>query len=155
MRLTALRESPTAFASSDDEERNRSLADMQKRLGAGDPAGVLGAFSDDDRLIGMLGFAQEERQKRRHIGWLSSLFVAPDARRQGIARALTVAAIDHARRLPALRLLLLSVTAGNEAARRLYLSLGFAPFGVEPEALFVASRYLDMEHLALKLPHDS
>jgi RimJ/RimL family protein N-acetyltransferase len=47
-----------------------------------------------------------------------------------------------------------AVVVGNEAARNLYLSLGFAVYGTEHEALKLGNRYLDEELMSLKLVGD-
>lgn len=65
------------------------------------------------------------------MGWrvadelhILSVVVAPACRRLGAGRALTAAAIEHARSL-GMRLVLLEVRRHNTAAIRLYRSLGF------------------------------
>ena len=45
----------------------------------------------------------------------------------------------------------LSVITSQPAARRLYASLGFRSFGIEPRALHVDGRYLDEEYMYLRL----
>jgi GNAT superfamily N-acetyltransferase len=55
---------------------------------------------------------------------LNDLFVAADARRQGVAEALMTAAADHARALGAARLLL-TTEWDNKPAQTLYESLGW------------------------------
>jgi ribosomal-protein-alanine N-acetyltransferase len=57
-----------------------------------------------------------------------NLAVAPDARRQGLARRLLTLALEAAARHGA-RTALLEVREGNEAARALYRALGFAEEG--------------------------
>ena len=71
--------------------------------------------------------------------------------RQGIGRALLEAAIAHGRSWHGLEQIVLTVTASNLAARRLYLRAGFVPFGLEPRALKSEGRYYDKEHLILFL----
>lgn len=61
----------------------------------------------------------------RRIWILNDLFVAPDDRRAGVARQLLEAARQHAVRTDARRLVL-STAHTNEAARRLYESVGYA-----------------------------
>jgi ribosomal protein S18 acetylase RimI-like enzyme len=56
-------------------------------------------------------------------GRVQSVYVAPDARRRGIARALMAAILDHARSESLIRLVL----HPSDEARPLYASLGFAP----------------------------
>ena len=46
---------------------------------------------------------------------------------------------------------MLSVTVGNEAARRLYLNAGFVPYGIEPRSLMIGSDLMDIELMALPM----
>jgi GNAT superfamily N-acetyltransferase len=81
----------------------------------------------DDQDAG-LGFIQlyplfsSVRMMRIYV--LNDLFVSADARRQGVAKALMVAAADHARALGAARLLL-TTELDNKPAQTLYESLGW------------------------------
>ncbi|MBW4565215.1 MAG: hypothetical protein KME32_29815 [Mojavia pulchra JT2-VF2] len=83
LRLFALRESPTAFGSSYQQESCFSLTDFAARLRPDDDSvnGIFGAFDDTDKLIGMLDFSRESRLKRTHIGSLWSMYVLPESRR--------------------------------------------------------------------------
>jgi len=75
-----------------------------------------------------LGFTQlyplfsSVRAARTYL--LNDLFVAPDARRHGVAKALMRASADHARALGAVRLSL-ATALDNAAAQALYESLGW------------------------------
>ena len=71
------------------------------------------------------------------------------ARGLGIGRAVVEAAVAEARQQVAQ--LMTSVSAGNQAALDLYLSLGFQPWGVQPRALKVEERYIDEIELLLIL----
>ncbi|WP_256091088.1 MULTISPECIES: GNAT family N-acetyltransferase [unclassified Nostoc] len=157
LRLQALRDSPTAFASSYEEESRFSLADFAARLRPHDNSanGIFGAFSDTDKLIGMLGFSRENRLKRVHIGSLWSMYVLPENRGRGVGAALLDEALSHARRLNGLRQIVLTVTTNNLPAASLYSSRGFERFGLERNALFIDGRYFDEEHLALHFNHDA
>ncbi len=153
LRLHALREAPTAFGSDYEREAQFSLDEFASRLCLDDPAnGVFGAF-DGAKLVGMLGFARENRVKRAHIAALWSVYVLPEWREQGIAARLLDEAVAHARRLNGIRQIMLAVTANNEPARRLYFSRGFEIFGLERDALCVDGTYFDEEHMVLRL-HD-
>ena len=76
-----------------------------------------------------VGIVRSERDKTR-IGtaWLISMWVAPDARRQGVGGALIDAIIDWARS-SGLNRLLLDVADNNGAAIDLYARKGFEPNG--------------------------
>jgi ribosomal protein S18 acetylase RimI-like enzyme len=156
LRLYALRESPTAFVSSYEQEAQFSLADFAARLRPNNDAagGVFGAFSDRTQLIGMLGFSREQRPKRAHVGSLWSMYVLPEFRGQSVGSALLDRAITHAQGLDGLQQIVLSVTAGNVAASALYQSRGFEIFGLERDSLCVDGTYFDEEYLVLRLPAD-
>ena len=72
---------------------------------------------------GLAGFALARRKGRR-LGYLSDLYVAPEARRRGVARALVreVAAVLRGEGLDVLDL---EVQASNAVARAAYSSWGF------------------------------
>jgi len=97
LRLRALRDEPTAFLASHDEEAQRSPADVAERLGKREPGGgVLGAFVDDE-LVGCVGVGRDRAAKRRHRAVLWGMYVAPVARRRGVGAALVTRAIALAR----------------------------------------------------------
>ena len=79
------------------------------------------------------------------------MYVAPEMRGEGLARSLMSALISRASVLPDLEQLVLEVVTTNEAAQRLYSSLGFVPYGLERRALRIGNRYLDEELLFLDL----
>ncbi|HZY41048.1 MAG TPA: GNAT family N-acetyltransferase [Anaerolineae bacterium] len=154
VRLRALREEPTAFTSSIEEFSQHTLDKIAARFRS-DPAEsfMLGAF-DADRLVGMIGFYRETALKLRHKGDIISLYVAPEARGQGIATALLRAAIDRARSIAGLEQLMLGVVATQIVARKLYEALGFVVFGREPRAVKIDDQFLDEEFMVLDLRED-
>lgn len=154
LRLAALDADPQAFAESAGELRRTTVAMYAERLrlGSGESF-VLGAF-DGTGLVGMAGLYREQWAKRRHKARLWGVFVRSSHRGLGIGRALVAAVVERARTLPDLRQLQLSVAATQQAARSLYCSLGFRPFGLEPEALGVDGEYIAEEHMYLPLGRD-
>ena len=148
LRLEALAAEPTAFGESVEEFAQLSEEALASRLEGFDNF-IYGAF-DGAALVAMAGFFRETRVKRRHKGTVWGVYVSPTYRGKGVGQAVMIAILDHARTLPGLRNVYLSVTA-DSPARRLYLSVGFRPFGVEPGALGVDGCYLDEEHMILEL----
>ena len=143
LRLRALREEPESFAMASEEAR------MVGTLDGSDDSFVFGAFSP--ALCGMAGFFRRQGIKKRHKGTVWGMYVVPEARGQGLARSLMAALILRAAELPDLEQLVLEVVTTNEAARRLYSSLGFVSYGLERRALRIGDRYLDEELLSLEL----
>jgi GNAT superfamily N-acetyltransferase len=149
LRLEALQKAPAAFASSYEEEKKLSLPAFLERL-TGESSHTFGAFVKD-RLIGILTLLRESRQKQTHQAVLVGMYVSAAYQKQGIGAALVDEAIAFARKARTIRYLKLSVMAGHEAARSLYLSRGFKTFGMEREALYVDGSYLDEEYMVLFL----
>ncbi|HEV2444373.1 MAG TPA: GNAT family N-acetyltransferase, partial [Candidatus Sulfopaludibacter sp.] len=110
----------------------------------------LGAF-DGGSLVGMATFTRETGEKERHKGRIYGVYVSRPYRGRGVARALLARLLELARRDPSLEHVLLAVVTSQEAARRLYRSLGFVAYGTEPGALKVGSRYVDEDYMILRI----
>ncbi|MCZ7572391.1 MAG: GNAT family N-acetyltransferase [Ardenticatenaceae bacterium] len=97
------------------------------RLLAGGESTFLVAEDADGRNVGhvWLGETTEAFSGERR-GYIYDLYVVPEARRRGVARALMAAAEDLARRR-GYREIGLTVATHNDAARHLYESLGYLP----------------------------
>jgi ribosomal protein S18 acetylase RimI-like enzyme len=78
------------------------------------------------------------------------VYVTPEYRRRGVARALMESLIARARRDPSLEQILLAVTTANDAASGLYRSLGFTTYGTEPRARRIGSTYIDERMMILR-----
>jgi ribosomal protein S18 acetylase RimI-like enzyme len=107
---------------------------------------VLGAF-EDGRLAGIVGLAFESREKARHKVTLFGMYVTPGVRQRGLGHELVQAALAEAQHHAGLRLIQLTVTAGNDAAFNLYRRCGFVQFGLEPMAVRVGEDYFDKIHM--------
>jgi RimJ/RimL family protein N-acetyltransferase len=79
------------------------------------------------------------------------MYVAPEWRGQGIGRLLLKEVVRRAGEISGLHRILLSVSATQSAARRLYATCGFRAFGTEPQALQIEGRFIDEDHMALTL----
>lgn len=145
LRLEGLARHPCAFAASPEEECGHSLAEVAARL---ERAPVFGAF-DGTRLVGVAGFAIPARAKKRHKGVLWGVYVREGARGRGLGRALVQAVIEHAR--AHVVQLHATVVTTNQPALRLYRSLGFSTYGLEPRGLACAGQYFDQELMVLML----
>jgi len=145
--LQAYAAHPDAFTSSADERAALPMAWWHERLSA--PAGaerVFGALVDG-ALAGAAGLSFEPRAKARHKATLFGMYVAPAYRGTGAGRALVLGLLDHARGVPGLRQVLLTVTRGNAAAQALYEGCGFSVFGIEPRAVNIDGVFMDKVHM--------
>ena len=153
MRLHSLREAPHAFTNSYEEYSHQALESTAQRFRDQVNSHVnftLGAFVDE-QLVGSVGFFRETALKTQHKGTIVSMYVLPEYRSQGIARALLTEAIDRARRLPGVTQILLGVMETQATAKHLYESLGFVVYGREPHAIKIGDEYFDEEFMVLKL----
>jgi ribosomal protein S18 acetylase RimI-like enzyme len=152
LRLLALKESPTAFSASDEEEVGRTLDEVARRIAPAKDGSIcmLGIF-DSDELAGFLAIIHPQREKLRHRVELAGMYVAPHLRRRGLGRAILAAAIAHARSIGGVRQVRLGVNAENAAAKGLYRAVGFVSCGIEPDALQVDGVYYGEERFVLRL----
>jgi len=75
------------------------------------------------------------------------MYVRSSSRNLGVGRLLVSAMLDVAREN--VELIQLSVVRENRPARRLYESVGFLEFGMEPKASKYGDKYYDEAHMAL------
>lgn len=143
--LEAYDRHPQSFTSSVRERASMPLSWWESRLN-GKLDVVFGGFVEG-RLTGIAGLAFEPREKARHKATLFGMYVSANARQSGLGQRLVEAVLAEARRHQGLRLIKLTVTAGNDAAFNLYKRCGFIPFGLEPMAVRVGEEYFDKIHM--------
>ena len=146
LRLRALREHPDAFTSCYAEDRDQPVEAAAQRLAAHP---FWGAYQHAE-LYGFVGLERELRAKNRHKATVMGMYVAPEVGGHGVGRALLEALVRHAR-ANGLESLVLTVTEGNQRARRLYEAAGFRSFGIEPDAIRVEGRSFAKNHMHLDL----
>lgn len=150
--LQAYEAYPQAFTSSVAERARLPLNWWEKRLD--NPLDhVIGAF-EGEILAGIVGLAFEPREKASHKVTLFGMYVSETYQKNGLGRELVQAALDEARRHPRLKLIQLTVTAGNDAAFALYQRCGFIQYGLEPLAVRVGVDYFDKIHMWRELVVD-
>ena len=118
-----------------------------------DPSGltwVWGAFAGAE-LVGTVAVEYAAKTKTRHKGLIVAMFVHEDFRGRGLAKQLMQTLVQHGMARQDLRLLQLEVTQGNAPAEKLYQSLRFVPFGVEPMAVWTPDGYRSKVHMWLDL----
>ena len=136
---------PQAFTSSVRERAVMPLSWWEGRLTSKLDV-VLGAF-EAGTLAGIVGLAFEPREKARHKATLFGMYVSTHFRQHGLGFALVQAAVGEAQKNLALKVLQLTVTAGNDAAFNLYQRCGFIQYGLEPLAVRVGEEYYDKIHM--------
>lgn len=143
VRLRALREAPTAFASTFEEESGHPDAfwvDLVSRTAHAMEAAVLAVDRGDGNLAGT-AFVRVSSEPP-HDGYVGAMWVDEDLRGAGWADALLEAAERFAQRLGATAVELW-VSGSNPLARRFYERNGYRPTGVqEPQSSGIIAHML-------------
>jgi ribosomal protein S18 acetylase RimI-like enzyme len=128
VRLRALADAPDAFGTTHAEAVSRAddwWRDWATKSAHSDTQAMVLAWDGDDAVGSAGTFATDDG------AWqVISMWVEPGARGNGVGRALLEAVVAWAREHDANRPIRLSVTDGNDSARRLYERYGFADTGV-------------------------
>lgn len=150
--LDAYARHPDAFTSSVDERAALPLAWWQARLAPGaDAAEAVWASVAGDDIQGVAGLSFERREKVRHKATLFGMYVRPEQRGQGLGRQLVEAVLAHARALPHIAVVQLTVSDGNAGAIALYRTAGFEAWGCEPLAVRVGDGFVRKWHMGCPL----
>ena len=151
LRLEALQNSPEAFGTSYEEaiQRVNPIERVKENFKVKGNY-TFGAF-DQYKLVGMVTLSQESGLKMKHRANIFAMYVSPAGRGKGIGKALMELAIEQAKLSQEIDKINLSVVSSNEAAKNLYIQLGFKIFGTEEMALKVGDIYYEEHHLSLVL----
>jgi len=142
LRLAGLLETPSAFASNYQEENDGTIEQVQGHLVGSSETLMIGGFLECE-LLGVIGVGRKPRVNERHMAFIRSMYVAPQARGQGFGRRLLSAALAQVSSWDGAEQVKLSVTATNQAAVHLYQSVGFVAVGRLPRALRIGNEYFD------------
>lgn len=155
LRLEGLREAPLAFLQTYDEGLRIRSGNISERIRASLLRGdgfIVGAFSDQGELIGVLGLRRSLGEKVRHKGEVWGLYVTSAYRGVGVGSSLVEHVIRYARVMKGLEILQLTVVTENFAARSLFEKLGFSTYGVERRGLRSEGRFYDIALMSRLLP---
>ncbi|MET0518825.1 MAG: GNAT family N-acetyltransferase [Burkholderiaceae bacterium] len=154
---------PDAFTSDAETELRREADSYRSRLSGGANGGCLftlaawqgrpgGPGGLDGQMVGAISCEREPRRKVRHIAHVVGMMVRDDAQGQGVGRMLLQQALRLLQGEPSLELAILSVTAGNQRAVRLYERCGFIRYGrLEGAIRFADGTLLDKDLMRRRL----
>lgn len=130
LRLEALREYPSAFGKTYEEEKEYSIEVFKNRLKEDELKFTFGAF-DGDRLVANVTLFKDPD----HQGNVVAMYCDSSYQGKGIAKKLLQLLIDKSFTDSSLKQLVLSVNENNVKARYLYESLGFVSYDVQESVL--------------------
>jgi len=151
LRLEGLMKNPEAYSSTYEVESKFTMETIVERMNQTDDKFTLGAFDEDDGLIGIVRFVRETGIKIRHKANIYGMYVSSEKRGQGAGKALLEALIKIAKETEGLERLYLGVISDNVTAKELYIRLGFKTYGIEQNALKTLGQYSDEELMVLVL----
>ena len=129
VRLRALRDSPSAFAMTYEDEAAHGNEHWMARaasVSAGGDSTTIVALRADDTIGMVAGYHPDPAH---HVVELVSMWTAPTIRRRGVGRRLIDALVLWAAEEASAHTVELWVTASNEEALALYAATGFALTG--------------------------
>ena len=128
VRLAALADAPSAFASTYARETLQTAEDWADRARAGSAGSERATFFAvaDEGIVGLVGAYRPQPTSSRIE--LVSMWTHPAARRKGVGRLLVDAVLNWARTCGA-QAVDLWVTRGNRDAENLYRAMGFVDAG--------------------------
>ncbi|WP_144140679.1 GNAT family N-acetyltransferase [Paraburkholderia sp. BCC1884] len=152
LRLRGLKAHPESFGQSYEENLAKGATQYETILqGARAAEGdvLLGAYlATGTPLIGIVGLIRSQRDKERHKASVVGMYVAPEGGGRGAGRALLAELLTRVAQIDGLRQIQLMVGSHNEAARKLYESVGFRKYGCEVGALQVGGVFYDADLMA-------
>ena len=127
LRLSALKSEPQAFASSYEREAAYPYEKWQQRLSelGNGISWVFCARNTDGRLVGMIGGYRDDSDIQNHSAQIWGVYVDENMRGKGIAKALMGKILDEFDGNSEIETIILEVNSDQEAATKLYESLGF------------------------------
>ena len=150
IRLEGLQDSPYAFASSYEEEKNQTAEKYKNRFATPTNTFTFGAF-EESQLVGVVTLVSEQLLKLSHRATIVAMYIKREKRGIGLGKALISKVIEKAYSLEGIEQIYLSVVTTNIPAKKLYASCGFEVFGKEKRALKFDNTYYDEEHMVFFL----
>ena len=129
LRLNCLKNYPQNFGTLYNEELKSQNFKFDKIINQkSTTAFLMGAFKNEE-LVGICGFVQEKREKTKHVGGISGMYVLTEFSGQKIGAGLLNATIQLAFDNSEIELIILAVADKNQSAKNLYKKLNFVEYG--------------------------
>ncbi|QGQ98046.1 GNAT family N-acetyltransferase [Paenibacillus psychroresistens] len=151
LRLDSLIVNSEAFGSTYERESKFSIETFAERLKPTKDKFVLGAFTLNGSLVGIVTYVRESGLKTAHKGNIFGMYVSPEMRGKGLGKTLLLELIKWARDHDGLEQINLMVVSNNNSAKKLYKSVGFEVYGTERNALKFKGQYYDEDLMVFKL----
>jgi len=113
---------------------------------------TLGAYAENV-LAGVVSFTRdgEDREKLRHKGIISTMYVSKEFRGYGIAKRLLEELIKRVKTISEIEQINLIVISDNSKAKQLYEKFGFEKYGTEQNSIKWENKYFAEDQMVLRL----
>lgn len=149
--LEAYEQAPDAFTSTAAERRTEPQSWWLQRIGSVDAMATSFGAVREGQLVGTVAVEYSAKPKTAHAALVLGMYVQPAHRGCGVGIALMRSAIAAASSRPQVLRLNLTLTEGNVSALRLYRSVGFVTWGVQPGAIRTGTGLKGKVHMSLAL----
>jgi RimJ/RimL family protein N-acetyltransferase len=149
--MRAYENSADAFTSTPEERTTEPDEWWINRIAHPEGLTVAFGYFEGADLVGTVALQFSAKPKTKHQALAVGMYVMPSSRGRGSARHLLRAAIQYCLECGGIHVIKLEVTEGNLPAVKLYESLGFVTFGLEPMAIRTANGFRGKLHMWLRL----
>lgn len=141
IRLEALKENPSSFGTSYEEEVGRSEEQWKERLN--DKKRITLIAFDNDRPVGTIGAKLETPLKISHIANITFVYVTPQYRGKSISTKLMEFVLKRIKEKGKIKKVSLHVVKEMAPAIKLYKNFGFQIVGELKNEIKVGKKYYD------------
>lgn len=154
-RLKSYLNAPLAFSESYEDEIKKTesvFAQELKIIGQPPESFVLGAFSEEGKLIGFVKFRRDIRSKARHKSMIHAMYVDAAFRKYKVGRRLIADLLERVKSIKGLEQIHLWVLHSNGSAAGFYQKCGFRSQGtIVKKDLKINGVYVDAEYMVMNL----
>lgn len=146
LRLRSLQEFPLAFASSYDEQLDKSEDEWKSYILASEREkdSVMVCAFEDGQMIGCVSAIWNNRSKVAHVASVVGMFVHTNEQNKGVGYKLISQLLAHLQKKGRFRKAKLDVVSTNLPALNLYKKVGFVETGTLHAELFLNGTYYDL-----------
>lgn len=149
LRLESLKEFPTAFASSYDEQIDRPDDEWKQFIMSSEEgkSSIMVCAYDGDQMVGSVAAYWSNREKVSHVCNLGGMFVRAKYQNQGVGRKLVEKLFKLVVEMDRFRKIQLNVVEDNLHALNFYKKMGFIEVGVSRDGLNVDGHYHNLVNM--------
>ena len=146
LRLKSLKDFPLAFASSYEEQLDKSDDEWKSFMlsSESEKDSVMFCAYENGHMVGCVSGIWNNRSKVAHVATVVGMFVYTEKQNQGIGYKLITSLLEHLKSKNRFHKAKLDVVSTNKSAIKLYKKVGFVEVGILHSELFIDDTYYDL-----------